>query len=64
MPSLLGGSTSKLRMKFFYAFVPIMFLIYFHMFPIMFLKFLMFLRNFLIWELFEAKDLVDQRKKN
>ncbi len=43
-----GGSTGKLKMKFFY--VPIMFLICFHMFPIMFPKFSMFLRNFLIWE--------------
>jgi hypothetical protein len=39
MPSLLGGSTGKLRMKFFYVFVPIMFSICSHMFPIMFSKF-------------------------
>jgi hypothetical protein len=37
-----GGSMSKLRMKFFYAFVSIMFSICFHMFPIMFPKFSMF----------------------
>jgi hypothetical protein len=37
-----GWLTGKLRMKFFYVFVPIMFSICFHMFPIMFPKFLMF----------------------
>ncbi len=41
-----GGGPGKLRMKFFYAFVPIMFSICFHMFPIMFPKFSMFLRLF------------------
>jgi len=40
------GGVGKLKMKFFNAFVPIMFSIYSHMFPIMFPKFPMFFKLF------------------